>query len=148
MAQHQVTSSAAWNGGLDGSGMVSAGGLEADLSIPKRLGGAGTGTNPEEMLVATSESCYMLTLATTLKQREVPFVSLKVDSKGAVSDDDGLHFDNIVHEPTIVLAHGASEEQRRQAEKAAQEAGKTCMVSRSIAGNIDVLVKPYVQVEG
>ena len=62
MAELSFQSGLKWSGGRLGSGRVAVGGEAFAFSVPASMGGLGTGTNPEELLLTAVGSCYTATL--------------------------------------------------------------------------------------
>ncbi len=61
---------ASWTGtGREGRGTIRSGGLEIAYSAPASMGGQGSGTSPEELLMAAVTACYSGTLFRVLQQR-------------------------------------------------------------------------------
>jgi peroxiredoxin-like protein len=133
-----------WTGGRTSSGQVSVGGLSSTISIPKELGGAGEGTNPEELLLSAASACYMITLGLLLTNRKIPYVRIDLESKAFIENDHGLRFDRIEHYPTIVVDEQGLEDELY---KLAEHAEHACMVSSAVRGNVEVSVHPRVLVQ-
>lgn len=146
MAQHTFHLKADWTGGRNGEGRITVGNLSSAISAPAELDGPGIGTNPEEMLVGSAATCYIITLAALLNKREIPVAKLTMSSEGVVSKQGGLHFERIVHRPQMTLTSGATEEQQEAAKQAAIRAEQACMISNTLRGNVEVHVEPVVTV--
>src|SRR5699024_1309824 len=67
MAEHDFIVTTQWSGGRDETGTVKGDVLNESISIPSSLGGVGEGTNPDEMLIAATSSCYIISLAAILE---------------------------------------------------------------------------------
>ncbi len=145
MANHSFQIRAAFGGGVDGRGRLSAAQLETEFSAAKELGGLGIGTNPDELLVAAVSSCYLITLSAIAARRGVPIERVELESEGTVSTHQGLRFDRIVHRPSIVLAPEATSEQKEAALEIAQRAEGACMISAALRGNVEVVVEARVR---
>ncbi len=100
-------------------------------------------TSPEEMLLSAAASCYLITLRTLLKNRNIAVSSIEVHSEARVINDGGLRFDAIVHRPTMVLEHLEDEIRLR---RLAAHAEHACMVSCALRGNVTVSVEPTILV--
>lgn len=59
------------------------------FSMPGSMGGLGTGTNPEELLLTAVGSCFTATLAAILDVARLPVASLQVRVEGIVADYPG-----------------------------------------------------------
>lgn len=129
-----ITVSATNRGGRDGRVSLDAGGAAFAMSIPKEMGGAGDGMNPEQLFAMGYASCYgqaivalgrkhgidpakaRINLAVSLSKDEVSFV-LGVDIRVTVPGED----------PAKVQA-------------LAEEAHSICPYSRATRNNIAVTV--------
>jgi len=147
MTQHSFHLKANWTGGRLGSGSIEIGNLSSTISVPVELGGPGVGTNPEDMLIGAASTCYLITLASVLANRKLVVTSLTLASEGVVSEVGGLHFEKIIHRPTIVLGEGATEQEIDTAQKAAERAEHACMISKALRGNVEVSVEATVTLE-
>ena len=75
-AEHAFECEGQWQGMLmKGAGSVRAGQIAHAITVPREMGGSGQGSNPEELLVAAANSCYLMTLAAVLQVEGVAFVS-------------------------------------------------------------------------
>lgn len=146
MAEHHFHLNAQWQGGRLGEGTLASGNLQSKITVPKELGGPGVGTNPEEMLLGSISTCYLITLAAVIDNRKLPLVSLELASELVLNDEGGQHVDRIVHRPQIVLAAGATPEQVDTAHKAAERAEQACMISKAVRGNVGVSVEASITV--
>ena len=144
MAQHHFHLKGTWSGGRLGEGRIDAGGLGSAVSVPAELGGPGAGTNPEDLLLGSAATCYMITLAAVLSNRQLPVVEYSLNSELIVNDEGGLRVQAITHRPTIVLAADATPEQLDTAEKATHRAEQACMISKALKGNMELHVEPTI----
>ncbi len=144
MSQHHFILKATWNGGLHGEGMIESGSLSSVISVPKEFNGPGTGTNPEEMLLGSAATCYLITLAAMLERRSIPVASLTLETEGILSKTGGLHFEKIIHRPHIQLASNCTEEQALKAHDLPRRAEDSCMISRAIRGNVEITVESTI----
>ena len=141
MATHQFKLKGSWTGGLLGDGEIAVGSLLSEISVPSSLQGPGKGTNPEEMLLGAAATCYLITLGAILERRKVPVEALEIASDGEVfQDGPTLRFTHIVHRPTIRLALAATDAHKTAAREATEMAGKGCMISHALKGNVSVTV--------
>jgi peroxiredoxin-like protein len=131
---------ARWQGGVDGFGHVRLGGDERAYSAPKELGGAGVGTNPEELLASAAASCYLITLAAVLARSGIAAAGLSVRSEITVATNGGLTVREIVHYPSIEMAEGATEPSGEALRAALARAEAYCLVGRAMHGNVPVRI--------
>jgi peroxiredoxin-like protein len=145
MAEHSFFMEATWQGGRLGTGELKGKGLQANMSVPAELGGPGTGTNPEELLIGAAMNCYIITLAAILEKRELQVQSLSCRSEGVVTVEGGRQtFSKIIHRPTVVLAQ-ADEKALETVNQAAHRAEQACMISKSLRGNVEITVEPVIK---
>lgn len=145
MATHHFTLEANWKGGYAGEGEISVGNLKTAVSIPTSMKGPGKGTNPEEMLLGASATCYLITLGIVLAARKVPVEALSLTSEAeVVMEGPSPRLKKIVHRPRVTLAASATEEQKHTARVATDTAEKACMVSVALRNNVSVTVEPII----
>jgi peroxiredoxin-like protein len=130
-----------WTGGRNGIGNLAARDLNTEVSIPFEMNGPNVGTNPDEMLLGASATCYIITLAMLLEKHKLNVQSLSVASEATVDVTNGVYtFKEILHKPHIVT--GPLEERLVQkVEKLAIRAEETCMISKALKGNVDIHVQ-------
>lgn len=138
---HTYSLTGHWSGSREGSGEISTTGLHTPFSIPHNLKGAGSGTNPEELLLAAASSCYLITLSLILANRKIQYSQIQLESKGFVEDDKGLRFDRIEHLPTIIFDQPVDEQ---EVHSLALHAEHACMVSSAVRGNVSIHVKSKI----
>ncbi|MDO7905680.1 OsmC family protein [Paenibacillus sp. JX-17] len=143
--KHPFLLQAVWNGGRNSEGQIEAGQLRTRISIPKEMGGPGTGTNPDEMLLGAAATCYIITLAAMLERSGISAESLTLESEGIVDVTNNIFtYESIKHKPLIVLPADAPEEILTKAELLAHKAESSCMISRAIAGNVALASEPKI----
>lgn len=146
MAKHVFTLMANWPGGRNDSGMIQAGNLQTNVSIPPEMDGPGIGTNPDEMLLGAAATCYIITLAAMMERSRLEKKSLTMISEGIVDVTNGvITYERIIHKPRIVLAADATEEDIQKAHRLAERAEASCMISRAVKGNVEIDLKASVE---
>ncbi|GIP24578.1 OsmC family protein [Paenibacillus sp. J22TS3] len=136
-----------WNGGRNSEGTIEAGNLKTRISIPEGMGGPGVGTNPDEMLLGAAATCYLITLAAMLERSGIETVSLTQISEAVVDVTNNIFtYEKIIHRPQIVLKAGSGEEELRKARLLAEKAEGSCMISRAVAGNVELQTEPMILV--
>ncbi|MEK3887173.1 OsmC family protein [Bacillus sp. FSL K6-3431] len=144
MAKHSFLLKANWPGGRNGVGTIDAGNLTTKVSIPPEMDGPGIGTNPDEMLLGAAATCYIITLAAMLERAAIPVSDLSLESEGIVEVMNGvITYKTIIHRPKIILN---SEEYEKKVALLAEKAEKSCMISRALAGNVDILLDSLIQI--
>ena len=88
MVKHDFVVHTSWRGGRE-IGKVNGDVISEQISIPSSLGGNGTGTNPDEMLVAAASSCYIISLAATLERAKFTNIHLEIKSIGSAVFENG-----------------------------------------------------------
>jgi organic hydroperoxide reductase OsmC/OhrA len=104
---------------------------ETEIGPPPEYGGSPNSLNPEELLVASVNSCIMLVFFHFAKKYEVEIASYHSQAEGKVEKTkNGLRFTNIQVRAKVSLAGTASAE---RIEEIAHLADKYCLVSGSLA---------------
>ncbi|MFD1885760.1 OsmC family protein [Paenibacillus wenxiniae] len=143
---HEFILDANWKGGRNSEGTISSGNLNTVISIPEPMGGPGTGTNPDEMLLGAAATCYIITLAAMLERSELAVEQLTMRSEGYVDVTNNIFtYKEIIHRPHIVLAATATTAQLEKANLLAHKAEQSCMISRAVAGNVQLSTVPTIE---
>ncbi len=146
MAEHHFHLHAHWPGNRNDVGDIQSGNLITKISIPTEMDGPGVGTNPDEMLLGAAATCFIITLAAMMERSNLEKIDLKMDSEGIVDVTNGVFtYKEIIHRPQIILKEDASERDQKLALKLAEKAEKSCMISRAIAGNVELRLEPTIQ---
>ena len=80
MAKVLYTAHAHVTGGRDGHGRTTDGELEVDLRIPKEMGGAGGGTNPEDLFAVGYAACFESALGAVARRDHLDAGEVTIDS--------------------------------------------------------------------
>ncbi|MEI2400375.1 MULTISPECIES: OsmC family protein [Paenibacillus] len=145
--KHPFHLKAVWNGGRNSEGHIEAGGLRTVISIPQEMGGPGTGTNPDEMLLGAASTCYLITLAAMLERSDIVPQELTLESEATVDVTNNVFtYERIVHKPRVVLQADATASQLKKAERLAHMAEESCMISRAVAGNVSMETQPVIEI--
>lgn len=145
---HKFNLESVWTGDSDGDGLLSGPHFRADYGRPEQLGGAAGRTNPEELLVAATVSCYTITLAGMAEGRRLPVSRIDVSAEGELirGDDRRLKFTAIRLRPRLHTA-SSDEVQQRKMLDAAHRAEDYCLISQTMRGNVEITVEPELVVE-
>ncbi|UOQ50556.1 OsmC family protein [Gracilibacillus caseinilyticus] len=147
MALHHFYLEASWPGGRNEVGELEAGNLKTQISIPPEMDGPGIGTNPDEMLLGAASTCYIITLAAMIERAHLPLDYLHLDSVGDVDVTNGVFtYKRITHRPVVRLKKEATADQLVQLEKIVTDAEASCMISRAIKGNVDVVLEEDISI--
>ncbi|MBN2593210.1 MAG: OsmC family protein [Sedimentisphaerales bacterium] len=104
---------------------------ETEIGPPPEYGGSPNSLNPEEMFVASVNSCIMLVFYHFANKYEVEIASYHSQAEGKVEKTkNGLRFTNVEVKAKVSLAGTASAE---RIEEIAHLADKYCLVSGSLA---------------
>ncbi|MFC3996881.1 organic hydroperoxide resistance protein [Nocardiopsis sediminis] len=119
--------------GRKGHGSTGDGRLDADLSVPKGLGGDdGPGTNPEQLFAVGYAACFHGALKKVAREAKVKVDGSTIDSKVSLgSGEDGLDIAVELH----VTIPGLPE---AEVAKLVEAAHQVCPYSRATRGNIEV----------
>lgn len=145
MAEHYFHLKADWPGLRNDVGTIDAGNLRTEVSIPPEMDGPGVGTNPDEMLLGAAATCYIITLAAMMERSGLEKEALTMDSVGVVDVTKGvITYKKIIHKPHIVLATDATKKDEALAQRLAEKAETTCMISRAIKGNVGIELEAII----
>jgi peroxiredoxin-like protein len=147
MAEHHFHLKANWPGLRNDVGEIKAGNLRTKVSIPAEMDGPGVGTNPDEMLLGAAATCYIITLAAMLERSRLEKKQLTLESEGIVEVTNGvLTYKKIIHRPKIVLHRDATAKEISRAQRLAERAESSCMISRAVKGNVEIELEIDIQV--
>jgi lipoyl-dependent peroxiredoxin len=134
MAKVLYTAHAHVTGGRDGHGQTDDGELEVNLRIPKEMGGAGGGTNPEELFAVGYAACFESAIGGVARRRRIDAgeVTIASDVSLLPTGDGGfkLAVTLDVHLPEVA--------DREAAVDLVRGAHQVCPYSNATRGNIDV----------
>ncbi|CDH01346.1 OsmC family protein [Xenorhabdus bovienii] len=126
-----------WQGTLaTGKGMLNVGSLESIISVPQDLGGLGKGTNPEDLIIGASTSCFIITLSVVFQFNKIEYENINVNSEADFSiTPKGPKLKAIRHFVSIQSSHDLPCETM---DKYIKQAEKGCMISIALSGNVKV----------
>jgi peroxiredoxin-like protein len=121
-----------WSGDGKGSGVVTTpqSGLEIAIGAATDLGGCGSGTNPEELLLAAVGACFVATWAIFLKKLSIAYAEPTLRLRGELEKDPagGFRMRAITIHARVPSSLWA--ERRADLEKTLQLAEKYCIISK------------------
>jgi len=82
--------SATTKGGRNGRAMLDNGGLALAMALPKELGGAGDGHNPEQLFAIGYSSCFGQAIAVLSKKHGLDGQAAKVTCEVTLNTDGGF----------------------------------------------------------
>ncbi|MBO3063971.1 SACOL1771 family peroxiredoxin [Staphylococcus shinii] len=146
MVQHEFVVQTNWSGGRESVGDLKGDILSEQISIPSGLGGNGTGTNPDELLVSAASSCYIISLAAVLERSGFDNITIEQSSIGtAIFENAKFRMDTIIHYPIISVEKNQKELLSQKLPKLLKVADNNCMISNSIKGNVSVKIEPKIK---
>ncbi|BCB03096.1 SACOL1771 family peroxiredoxin [Bacillus sp. KH172YL63] len=145
MARHSFHISTDWPGLRNDVGTLSSENFHTEISIPPEMDGPGTGTNPDEMLLGAASTCYIITLAAMLERSSIEKKDLTMTSEGIVEVSKGvITYKEIIHRPVLTLSPSATEKDIALTKKLIMKAEQSCMITRALKGNVEVMVEPEI----
>ncbi|HET7629033.1 MAG TPA: OsmC family protein [Bacillales bacterium] len=144
MTRHVFECEATWKGGRRGIGEMRAGNLTSSMSVPASMGGAGQGTNPDELLLSAAASCFLMTFGIGLEAAGIEVQRVSIHSKGTVSEQGGLHFETVLHHLDVKLPDSADKTDIEKVQEIVKRSESRCMVSKALKGNVEILVEAEI----
>jgi osmotically inducible protein OsmC len=134
MAKVLYTAHAHVTGGRDGHGRTTDGELEVELRVPKEMGGAGGGTNPEELFAVGYAACFESALAHVARRRQLDAGEVTIESGVSLLPTGDGGFKLAVTLDVSLPSVG----DRETAAELVRGAHQVCPYSNATRGNIDV----------
>lgn len=128
------TAHATAEGGRQGRARSDDGLLDVALATPKEMGGAGGGTNPEQMFAAGYAACFLSAMQFVARERKLDVSGASVTGHVAIGQrEDGPGFGlGVKHDVSLpALSQG-------DAEALVAAAHEVCPYSNATRGNIAV----------
>lgn len=121
------------NGGRDGTTRTSDGLLDLKLAVPKEMGGAGGGINPEQLFAAGYSACFIGAMKFVAGTQKIALpADTRIDATvgiGQIPAGFGIEVQMRIHIPGM---------ERAAAEALVAKAHAVCPYSNATRGNIDV----------
>lgn len=121
--------------GRNGHVATSDGQLDADVRVPKEMGGAGDALNPELLFAAGYAACFHSALLSVARMQKVALHDTSVGARVQIGPNGQGGFQLAV-ELEVVIPDLPAE----QAQALADAAHQVCPYSNATRGNIDVKV--------
>ncbi|WP_112182025.1 MULTISPECIES: OsmC family protein [Paraliobacillus] len=139
MADIKFEANVDWHGtGSDGEGSVTLNERPITFSSPTSMGGKGSGTTPEDLLISAVATCYSGTLYSSLVNNKLPVHHVEVRVEGIVTGYPlTTKFEQLIVHPTII---GGDNLMLSNYKQVADTAKDNCFIGKSIVGNIDYKV--------
>ncbi len=140
---HTYKTTLKWKEGLIDD-LKTESGSRMDFSSPPEFRGPGGLITPEELFVASENTCYMLTFLAFVEKMRIELVSYDCDAVGHLEQADKGHIiSKIELRPKIVVK---SEEDAKNTEKAIELSKKYCFIEKSIKTEVELV--PEITVSG
>jgi Ohr subfamily peroxiredoxin len=123
--------SATTKGGRNGRAMLDDGGLALAMALPKDIGGAGDGHNPEQLFALGYSSCFGQAILGLAKKHGLDGQAAKVTCEVTLATDGGF---SLSAELKVSLA-GAD---RDKLTALVEDAHQVCPYSKATRGNMPV----------
>lgn len=134
-----TASATATGDGRNGHTRSSDGRLDLDLAVPVEMGGAGGGSNPEELFAAGYAACFHGALKLVAGQAKAPISDTAVTADVSIGPNGNGGFGLAV--ALHVELSGVDEE---TAKKLVEQTHQVCPYSNATRGNIEVTLDTIV----
>ena len=128
-----TASAVATGAGRNGHVQSTDGYIDADVRIPKEMGGAGGATNPEQLFAAGYAACFHSALQLVAGQAQADTTDSEVVADVSIGPNDAGGFGLAVQ---LEISLPAVE--RAQAEELVEQAHQVCPYSNATRGNVEV----------
>jgi osmotically inducible protein OsmC len=122
-------------GGRDGTAKSSDGLLDVKLTVPKEMGGAGGGVNPEQLFAAGYSACFIGAMKFVAGTQKITLpADVSIDATvgiGGIPQGFGIEVQLVVKVPGMDPA---------QAQALVDKAHQVCPYSNATRGNIEVTI--------
>jgi Ohr subfamily peroxiredoxin len=121
-------------GGRDGRAILEGGALALAMAIPKDMGGAGDGHNPEQLFALGYSACFGSAILLVARAHGVDGQKARVTAEVSLDKDEtsfGL---------SVAITVSIPGEDRAKVEEIAHAAHQICPYSKATRGNIPVTV--------
>jgi len=131
-----TASAVATGAGRNGHVQSTDGFIDADVRIPKEMGGAGGATNPEQLFAAGYAACFHSALQAVARSAKADLGDSSVGALVSIGPNDAGGFQLEVTLEVVIpdLPH-------EQAQELVEQAHQVCPYSNATRGNIDVNLK-------
>ena len=128
-----TASAVATGAGRNGHVQSTDGFIDADVRIPKEMGGAGGATNPEQLFAAGYAACFHSALQLVAGQAKADITDSEVVADVSIGPNDAGGFGLAVQ-----LEVALPNVERAEAEKLVEQAHQVCPYSNATRGNVEV----------
>ena len=135
MAKTLYTAEATVTGGRqEGHGASTDGALDVQLRLPTEMGGAGGGTNPEQLFAVGYAACFEGAIGVVGRRAKAEVGDVSIDSKVSLVTTEERGF-NVAVELDVTLPQVQDAEEAKRIVAAAHE---ICPYSNATRGNVEV----------
>jgi Ohr subfamily peroxiredoxin len=121
-------------GRAEGHGRTSDGMLDVQLRMPQEMGGAGEGTNPEELFAVGYAACFESALGAVGRREHTELGDVSIESHVSLIPSDDRTFNlGVTLDVKVPAIHDAE-----QAKQLVAAAHQVCPYSNATRGNVDV----------
>jgi len=119
------------SGGRNGRAVLEDGGLALAMALPKDLGGAGDGHNPEQLFALGYSSCFGQAILVLAKKHGLDGQAAKVTAEVTLTTDGGFSL-------AVDLKVSIPGADKAKVQALVEEAHTVCPYSKATQGNIPV----------
>ena len=123
--------SATTKGGRNGRSMLDSGALALSMALPKELGGAGDGHNPEQLFALGYSACFGQAILVVAKKHGIDGQAAKVIADVTLNTDGGFSL-------AVELKVSVPGADKAKVQALVEEAHTVCPYSKATKGNIPV----------
>lgn len=123
--------SATTKGGRQGRSVLGSGGLALAMALPKELGGAGDGHNPEQLFALGYSACFGQAIVVLAKKHGVDPDAARVTADVTLLTEGGFSL-------AVELKVAVPGADKAKVQALVEEAHTICPYSKAIRGNIPV----------
>src|SRR5260370_42016574 len=123
--------SATTKGGRNGRAMLDTGGLALGMALPKELGGAGDGHNPEQLFALGYSACFGQAILVVAKKHGIDGQAAKVTADVTLNTDGGFSL-------AVELKVSVPGADKAKVQALVEEAHTRCRYSKTTQGNMPV----------
>ncbi|EXJ24021.1 Organic hydroperoxide resistance protein [Alkalibacterium sp. AK22] len=137
------TTSAINTGAREGESHSPDRSYEVKIATPKKMGGSGDGTDPEQLFALGYSACFHAALEHYKKEEKIENRSQVTLTVNLLKDpeDDGFKL-------SVAVEVGIEDMNEEEAQKLADKAHAFCPYSKATKGNIEHTIKAVPYVEG
>jgi peroxiredoxin-like protein len=137
------TSTARWTRGRSGVAEAESVEQPIDFSAPVEFQGHAGKWTPEHFVAAAVAGCFVTTFIAIAEMSKFEVLSLEVKAEGLLEKiDHGFQFTRVTIRPELAIAR---ESDRERALRLIEKAERSCLVARSLRGEVTVEPKVWVQ---